>query len=223
LKDGQTIDGSAIRALKYPFDKFFFFEKDREHFDALSNKVAFHKRAQDISLRNTDCNEMLAQIDSTDWRHKGWRGVVFLDPYAMHLPWESLTKICRTGVFDVWYLFPFMAVNRNLFKDGKMPNENREILNRIMGTTDWENEIYKASEQLNLFGTTDYEKTDVGGVKEYIIRRLKETFPTVSSKPALLRNEKNSPVFLLCFAGSNPNKKAHDASLRVANHILSHM
>jgi three-Cys-motif partner protein len=31
LKDGQVIDGSALRALKYPFDSFYFFEKDEVH------------------------------------------------------------------------------------------------------------------------------------------------------------------------------------------------
>jgi three-Cys-motif partner protein len=221
LKNGQTIDGSAIRALKYPFDKFFFFEKDKEHFAALAKRIAMHQQIEDISLQNTDCNDMLSQIDKQNW--SGWRGVVFLDPYAMHLSWESLIKISKTGIFDVWYLFPFMAVNRNLFKDRRIPDENKEIINRIMGATDWENAIYKESEQLNLFGTIDYEKTDVDGVKRYIISRLKETFPTVSPKPALLRNEKNSPIFLLCFAGSNPAQKARETSLRVANHILSNI
>jgi len=221
LKNGQQVDGSTIRALKYPFDKYYFFEKKRANFNALSKTVATHQRKDDIELRNTDCNDLLAKIDEFNWRQHNWRGVIFLDPYAMHLPWESLVKISRTGVFDVWYLFPFMAVNRNLFKNKSMPAENREILNEILGTTDWESEIYKESDQMNLFGTTDYEKTDVDGVKQYIIKRLEETFPTVSSKPIMLRTEKNSPIFLLCFAASNPNKTARDAALRVANHILS--
>lgn len=223
LKDGQTIDGSAIRALNYPFKKFYFFEKDKAHFDALVKKIENHPRRDDIEVRNTDCNEKLSQIDRYGWREKNWRGVIFLDPYAMHLTWEMLERISRTGIFDMWYLFPFMAVSRNLFNDGQMLEETRARLNQILGCTDWEAEIYKKSPQMNLFETVDYEKADVEGVKQYIIRRLKETFPTVASNPALLRNEKNSPVFLLCFAGSNPDAKAQDTSLRVANHILAHI
>ena len=223
LKDGQTVDGSAIRALRYPFNKFFFFEKDTEYYEALSKKAADHMRRDDITIKNTDCNEMLAKIGAYGWRKNKWRGVIFLDPYAMQLPWETLVNISQTEIFDVWYLFPFMAVNRNLFKSREIPAENRVILDQVLGRPDWENEIYKASPQMNLFGTIDYEKQDVDGVKAYIIKRLKETFPTVASNPALLCNDNNSPIFMLCFAGSNPDRKAHDASLRVANYILAHI
>lgn len=222
LKGGQEIDGSAIRALKYPFNAFRFYEKDSEHFYALSLKIAEYHWIKDIKAVNKDCVDELMKIDEFNWKANHWRGVIFLDPYAMHLPWECLERISKTQVFDVWYLFPFSAVNRNLYNDGRIPEENKEVLNKILGSNNWETEIYTESAQQNLFGTTT-EKADVEGVKNYILKRLGETFPTVSPKPVLLRNEKNSPIFLLCFAGSNPSPKARATSLKVANHILSHM
>lgn len=66
----------------------------------------------------------------------------FLDPYAMDLEWASLNKISNTEVFDVWYLFPFMALNRNFYKNGKMPLATKKKIDRILGTNDWETIIY---------------------------------------------------------------------------------
>ena len=38
IKGGDEIDGSAIRALKYTFDKFYFFEKEQIIIEALKRK-----------------------------------------------------------------------------------------------------------------------------------------------------------------------------------------
>lgn len=223
LKDGHEIDGSAIRALKFPFDKFYFFEKDKAYFNALEKKLLELNLAKDIQIKNEDCNDLLTQIDTYDWLKNRWRGVIFLDPYAMQLSWECLSKISNTKIFDVWYLFPFSAVNRNLYKNGKIPPANRAIIDKILGSSDWESEIYTESLQTNLFGNIDLEKADAEDMRQYILKRLQKTFPTVSPNSVLLRNEKNSPVFLLCFAGSNPSPKARSTSLKVANYILTHI
>ncbi|HPF21816.1 MAG TPA: hypothetical protein PLC88_10815, partial [Syntrophomonas sp.] len=69
----------------------------------------------------------------------------------------------------------------------------------------------------------DVERKSIDSLKNYIIRRLHDIFPGVADKALVLRNPtNNSPLFLLCFAISNPNKGAIDLSLRGANHILSH-
>ncbi len=51
---------------------------------------------------------------SFPWYSNYWHGVIFLDPYAMILNWDSLSSIANTKAFDVWYLFPLSAVNRVL-------------------------------------------------------------------------------------------------------------
>jgi hypothetical protein len=75
---------------------------------------------------------------------------------------------------------------------------------------------------MTFLGEPDMEKMP-GGLKDYIQSRLSQTFPTVAPNPALLRNEKNSPIFLLCFAGSNPSGAAKGLSLKGAKHILDHV
>lgn len=222
LKDGQVIDGSAIRALKYPFDQYYFFEKDKKFYDALLNKIhiSFSDKMDHIRLIHGDCNDLLLGIDDFSWMANKWRGVIFLDPYAMDLSWLCLENISRTKAFDVWYLFPFSAVNRNLPNSGEIRPANENILTKIFGSADWKSKIYTESRQQTIFEEPGLEKVPVDGLKQYVLSRLKDTFYTVAPNPALLKNEKNSPLFLLCFAGSNPSKAAQELSLKGAKHIL---
>jgi len=223
LKNGVITDGSAIRALKYPFDQYFFIEDNQKYYDALNWKISktYSEKADKITVLKGDCNELLQSIDSRQWLVEGWRGVIFLDPYAMDLDWDSLEKISKTQMFDVWYLFPFSAVNRNLNNNGKISQANEERLNRIFGTDAWKKELYAESAQLTLFGNSEMEKIP-NGLKGFIVKRLSETFKNVAQNPAVLKNKNNSPLFLLCFAVSNPQPAAWGLALKAANHILKH-
>ena len=225
LKDGQVIDGSALRALKYPFDSYFFFDTEKAHCKALYEKAKTicSDKLDKIRIENSDCNELLQKIDQRHWYDEKWRGVIFLDPYAMELSWSCLEKISNTKVFDVWYLFPFSAVNRNLPRSGAIQQTNENLLTKIFGSPDWKQKIYQESPQLTLLDDDPNLEKVPNGLKDYIQGRLAETFPTVAPNPVLLRNEKNSPIFLLCFAGSNPNEKARGLSLKGAKHILDHI
>ena len=222
LKGGKTIDGSAIRALKYPFDGYLFIESDKSHCNTLTEKLAGTVKEKNITIINEDCNTFLSKIDTYNWN--GYRAIIFIDPYAMDFSWETLVKISNIPVFDVWYFFPFMAINRNLYTDlSAMPEANKQQLNRIFGSEDWQTELYKESPQLTLFGNVDVEKSNTDEIRTYIVKRFGEIFPTVSPIAPILKNEKKSPQFMLCFMGSNPNKSAKKLSLRIADYILSHI
>lgn len=225
IKDGTEIDGSAIRSLKYPFDYYYFFDLDKANCDSLNTIIENHysNKKEKITVKNTDCNEMLQKISEKDWLKNNWRGVIFLDPYAMQLSWESLENISKTKAIDVWYFFPFYALNRNLQTKGIIPASSKKAISKLLGTDTWKEVIYKESAQFSLFEESSLEKINTDELREYIIKRLRETFPAVSDKAVLLNNEKNAPIFLLCFAGSNPSEKAVKASLKVANHLLSNI
>lgn len=195
IKSGDEIEGSAIRSLKYPFDKYYFLEADLSIIETLEKKISGMMDHKNVEYHNTDCNAFLLEIDKTYWLKDKWRGVVFLDPYAIDLEWECLNRISATKIFDVWYLFPFMAVNRNLPKNGKIFPASRDRLNRILGTSDWEKIIYSDSPQLSLFDEKTYLKENVDTIQNFILSRLNQTFPTVSDKAVLMRNERNSPRF----------------------------
>jgi len=145
-----------------------------------------------------------------------------LDPYSLQVKWQLLKVISKTRIFDVWYLFPFMALNRLLRRDKDISDSHRSIIDIVLGTDDWVNDIYSLSRQLSFFGE-EYEKNTIDVVKQYFIKRLKTVFPAVSPNAMILRAvQTNTPLFLLCFATSNPSSKAIGLALNGANHILTH-
>ena len=224
IKTGEELDGSAVRALRYPFDKYIFFEIDSGNFKTLQNLIHASSKKNTVESYNNDCNEFLIEIDKINWGKDNWRGVIFIDPYSMELPWECLEKISNTQTFDVWYLFPLYALSRNLYNNKQIPLSNKIKISKLLGTNSWEAELYRKSDQMTLFeDEMDFQKIAIDGVTQYIVKRLEDTFPTVSRNAAVLKNSKNAPMFLLCFAGSNPNYKAKAISLRIANHILEHI
>ena len=120
----------------------------------------------------------------------------------------------------MWYLFPFGAVNRLLKNDGHINDEWRTILNSVLGTDRWMEELYKENIQLNLFGNVDLEKTDPEKVRNYIYKRLSTVFPYVSKNYLVLKNKKNSPLFLLFLMISNNSNSAIRLVKKVENYIL---
>jgi three-Cys-motif partner protein len=223
VKNIGTIPGSAVRAIDYPFDRYVFIENNSEYAKRLEETIKDKRQNKNFVITTGDCNELLKTIDSVSWYSDYWRGVIFLDPYAMNLKWSSLEAISNTKAFDLWYLFPLSALARVLQRDGKIPVLHKEKINYLLGTTEWENEIYYESPQISLFGEQYLERLSIDGIRRYIIRRLKSVFPGVSDESTVLRNpQNNSPLFLLCFATSNPSNKVIKISLNAADHILTH-
>lgn len=223
VKEYGTVIGSALRALNYPFDKYFYIEKNRSYLKKLADNLQKREADKDVEIIQGDCNELLNTIHSFPWYENGWRGVIFLDPCAMELNWNSLVSIAKTKVFDVWYLFPISALNRVLPKHRDIPESTKSIITGLLGTEDWEKEIYVESPQLTLFEDTQNERITFNGISNYVLKRLESIFPGVSAKPKILRlPQNNSPLFLLCFGVCNPSPQAINLSLKAADYILTH-
>ena len=223
IKGIGTTCGSAVRALDYPFDRYIFIEKSKNRAMRLEEAIKQKNTNKRFEIITGDCNELLETIHSFDWYRNYWRGVIFLDPYAMNLKWASLQAIAKTKAFDVWYLFPLSALNRVLQKRGNIPPKTKEKISGLLGTTGWEKEIYHESTQTTLFGELEIERESITNIRKYVINRFKSIFSGVSEKAMVLRNPRNnSPLFLLCFAVSNPVNEAIKLSLKLADHILTH-
>ena len=222
----ETINGSSKLALsaKNDFDKYIFIEKNKKFYNELISLIdtEYHQYKRKVKTYNTDCNKALKEIcDTIDWRNN--RAILFLDPYAAELEWETLKKIAKTKAIDVWYLFPFSAANRMLKKDKRVDDTWKKKLNSLFGDDSWEKELYKPNPQLSLFDNDNdnYVKdANTEKLKSYICDRLKTLFPAVSSNPRILYNQKNSPLFCFCFAVASDNPKAIRLALKVADHIL---
>lgn len=218
------IDGSARIALQLTpgFDKYIFIERDAEKFEELRKlKDEFPHLADKILPKNEDANSYIKGLcDGPPWRKH--RAVLFLDPFGMQVNWDTIEAIAKTEAIDVWYLFPLMAVSRMLKKTGNIPISWRTRIDAILGAADWYNLSYEKSQTQGLFGEEEMTvKTgDFDSIINYVANRLKTVFPGVAENPLPLYNSRNNPLFLLCFAVSNPSPKAVKLALKIASDIL---
>ena len=224
-RDGQReIAGSARLALLADnhFDQYYFIEKDKKKAAQLQQmvNVEFPKLSKCVHIKQGDANTERTSICSAiDWRFN--RALLFLDPYATEVSWTTLETIAKTESFDVWYLFPFSALNRMLRRDGHMEQSWIDCINRLLGDSNWMDEFYKEDPQIDLFSDNKIIKdASSKDIEQYILRRLKDVFPAVASNPKVFVNEKQSPMFLFCFAISSNNPKAQKLALKIAEHIL---
>lgn len=220
----ETIDGSARLALQASgeFTEYIFIEKKKSFAKELEEMVQkeFPQKERRVKILNRDCNQALIEIcQKVDW--KKTRAVLFLDPYAADVRWETLKAVADTKAIDVWYLFPFSAANRMMKKTGEIDPTWQNKLNSIFGNNSWETEFYEESLQVSFYNEPIKERTvNTDSLKKYIEKRLSSIFPKVSSNSRILSNRKNSPLFLFCFAVATDNSKAIGLAMSVANYIL---
>ena len=116
---------------------------------------------------------------------------------------------------------PNGTVNRLLKKNGQIREVIQEKLNQFFGRNDWFEVFYNLAHHPTLFGEeVEWEKIgDIFiGIEQYFITRLQEIFAGVATYPLSLRNSKNVPLYLLCFAAGNP--RGAPTAVKIAEDIL---
>lgn len=212
--------GSARNALETqpPFNKYIFIEEDKENFSELE-KLTEKFSEHDIECIQTDVNEYFRDVCDKSW--KKHRALVFLDPFGMQVEWNTIELIAKTEAIDLWILFPIGTVNRLLKRNGDIRLSIRNKLNKFFGDDDWFQLFYQLSQQIPLFDEEE-EWEKIGDIfieiEQYFIDRLNGTFAGVAKNPLSLRNSKNVPLYLLCFAAAN--SKGAPIAVRIAQHIL---
>ena len=229
---GQFLVGSAKRALasEKKFDHYYFIEADSQKAGELQDMInsEFPQMRRIVTIYCGDANDKLAEIISNvDWRYN--RGLLFLDPYATQVNWATLEYVAQTKSIDVWYLFPFSALERMLPKNGKY-DKWEDCIDRLLGDSGWRKEFYKKDPQMTLFdlfpepGQSDGERMVMDAnsdhIKEYKLSRLRTLIPCVTKHARIFRNSRNSPMFLFCFAIASESPKAQGLALRMADYIL---
>ncbi len=216
----EMVEGSARIALKIKdreFDRLVFIEKNAKRFESLK-KLREEHSDRDIVILNEDANKVLPSIfDSLAWND---RLVVFLDPFATSVEWRTIEKLAATKKVDCWILFPLSAVARILPIDEIPPQQWAERLNIIFGGREHWETLYQDAAQLPLFGARGTERTSgSNGIAASYKKRLESVFARVAPTSRTLKNSKNSPLFELFFAASNPT--GAPIAVRIANHILT--
>lgn len=221
-EDAGYRHGSPLIALatEPPFHRFVFIERDSESIQNLQTQVAenFPTKVGMVEFRQGDANDGLQALTREDWRFR--RAVAFLDPFALHVKWETIERIAKTKAIDMWLLFPAMAVNRMLPRSGVVPEKWADKLTECFGCDQWRNYFLERSEP-DLFGEETISKQPriFEKLSEFITMRLETIFEGANKKPLILRNSTGAPLFLLCFASGNP--KGAPIAVRIANHIIT--
>lgn len=219
----QLQKGSARVALEVEpgFSKYVFVEKDVQRAQELQAlKTEFPAKASSIHVVRCDANDYLQRwCRDTNWSRS--RAVVFLDPYGMQVDWATIVAIAATKAIDLWLLFPLgMAVNRLLTRQGPPPEAWERRLTRFFGTDDWKSAFYQRTTVRTPFGEEEMfaKDTDYEAISRYFVSRLKTVFVGVAENPLPLRNARNVPLYLLCFAAGNA--RGAETAVKIAGHIL---
>jgi three-Cys-motif partner protein len=196
-----------------PFSSYTFIERNPLRVAELNALVREYGPGRNVVVKEGDAStELLAILATrTDWR--SYRGVVFVDPFGMHIPWSTLEALAETKVFEVIINFPLaMAIQRFLVRSGDIPANWAATLDEFFGSPDWREHAYGAKD--DLFGSSTSKLEDSGKrLLVWYLERLKEAFGHVS--PAkLIRNTKGGPLYYLIWAGPHPK------GLDGAKHIL---
>ena len=215
--------GSSTIALEIqdkPFDRLIFIEKSPDRSKSLEELSGqFPDRA--VEVRNGDANEELSLFCGNLGNYD--RAVVFLDPFATQVSWQTVETLAQTQKIDCWMLFPLSAVARMMPTDREPSPALATQLDRVFGgRSHWE-DFYRPSPQLSLFGDEPGRERQGGSnlIAERYRLRLETVFERVAPSSRTLRNSKNSPMFELFFAASNP--VGAPVAIRIAGYILQNL
>lgn len=215
VKDFQ--EGSAWIALQIEpsFDHYLFIEQNPTYANQLKqlSEQFPYKR---VNILTGEANQKIQEwCQDTNWENH--RAVVFLDPYGMQVEWTTIETLASTKAVDLWILFPLgQGVNRMLTKNSPPPKAWADRLTKLFGTSDWQDAFYQPSTQMNMFETEErIEKVATfNSIKNFFVERLEAIFDHVAKNSRPLYNSRNVPIYLLCFAATNPT------AVKIAQDIL---
>lgn len=209
----RVLDGSPAVALgvEPPFTEYVFLERDPERVGRLERlREEFPDRT--ICIQQGDSNEFLRNefVASYDWRT--WRAVVFLDPFGMQVPWNTLTVLATTKGIEVLINFPVnMAIQRLLKRSAKFTDKERKKLDDYFGDPGWYNLLYTSE---GLFGPQVGKAKDSGTLLMSWYRdRLRATFGFASAA-YLVSATDGHPLYYLIHAGPN------ETGVKIAGEVL---
>lgn len=223
----ETLSGSARRALEVepPFNRYLFVEQNARRFRALENlRVKYSSKK--IECVRGNANSVLQNFANSGWaRSKKGRAVVFLDPYSLQVEWKTLVALAKSGVIDVWYLFPLRDVTRQLARDFNAIDQHKtKALNRVLGPN-WK-QLYETRTERgrDLFEevetTRTFRRAEQLDIEHWFRGRLANTF-RYCSEPLPLLTDEGRQIFSLFLAVSNPSEAAIKLAKKFAEAVIS--
>ena len=244
--DSRAREGSPLIALSIddrPFDELMFNDDDIEIVNSLRTVVNRKHPHRSVRYSSEPAEVFLSRVCPTLQKsvNPSCRGVIFIDPFATQLSWDSVAAISSTQTLDMILLFPRSALTRSSPNRLRRGGDNpfHAVLTRVFGDESWRQiydekfvQWFEASQYseaaknptlidfAELDPNPDYEFRAHASAISYLYReRLKSVFAEVSNTYAVL-TANGSPLFEVHFAVSNPSPNAQALAQRGANHIL---
>ena len=198
-------DGSPFVALRTEpsFDDFCFIELDADRLKRLSDRVSSECPSCMVEYCQGDANDVLTNVIARRiTRANKRRGFVFLDPYGLEVDIDTVKALGNAGTFDVFINLSTMGITRLLDRN-QAPSPNAQaILRRVFGDLKWVENQYVV--EYDLFGERRVSRDALAPtqVAEAYIDQLKSSFEHFS-RPILMRNSKNAPLYVLFMASQN--------------------
>ncbi|MGA2673955.1 MAG: three-Cys-motif partner protein TcmP [Terracidiphilus sp.] len=200
----RMIDGSPMRALgvEPPFDFLHFVDIDGARAAELKRLSAGRTN---VCVHHGDCNDVLInQVFPRISYASRQRALCILDPYGLHLNWETILKAGESKVIEIFLNFPVMDMNMNVLwhNSERVSDVQRERMTKFWGDNSWEDAAYQTIP--GLFEEMQ-EKASNEAVAEAFRDRLKKVagFKHVP-RPMPMRNSKGAVVYFLFFAAQQP-------------------
>jgi three-Cys-motif partner protein len=211
----EFLKGSPRVALEItnPFTSYLFVERDAQRIADLRSLSDEYGDRRRIEIQEGDANVALQTwlASGIDWRHN--RGIVFLDPFGMQVPWTTTEALAKTKAIEVLINFPLgMAIQRLLMRSGEIPEGWQVSLDTFFGSPEWRQIVYEKDE--DFFGAKTRKVSDSGErLLAWYLSRLRQAFGHVSTA-RLIKNTRGNPLYFLIWAGPNAT------GLKGAEHIL---
>ena len=200
--------------IEHPFTDYVFVETDDQRLRQLEELAKQYEARTRVHVRNVDCNTYLHKlIKDVGKRWNKNRGVVFLDPFGMQVPWDTMDALGRTEAIEVFVNFPVgMAIQRLLKRSGEFTTSERRKLDAFFGTSEWFDLLYRSdSDLLGEHVVKDAKSADK--LVKWYRGRLREVFGYASAAREV-QTEAGRPLYYLIFAGPNPT------GATIANYVL---
>lgn len=216
----RIIEGSPARALTVepPFDHLHFVDIDGARVEELKR---LSSGRSNVSVYHGDCNEVLTtQVFPKVSYANFQRALCILDPYGLHLNWETIQMAGDSKVIEIFLNFPVMDMNMNVLwhNSDRVSELHRERMTKFWGDNTWETAAYATTQ--GLFGEMQ-EKASNDEVAEAFRNRLRDVagFEYVP-KPIPMRNTKGATVYYLFFAAKKATaaKIVKDIFAKYAHH-----
>jgi three-Cys-motif partner protein len=132
----EEVDGSPLIALRFSFEKYFFFEMDPDCHRALNTRIKTRapEKAKNITTIMGDCNDKIGDVKPPS---SPALGLAFIDPTGIsQISFETIRKLTTNRKIDLLINFPEgMGIRMNLHQYTK---KETSALNSFIGTNRWQ-------------------------------------------------------------------------------------